>query len=76
MKVKEKFDIISFLSHSPIFEKFSSEKIENIVNRLKVHEFIANDIIYRQNDSGNSLMIVYKGQFEMERNIRLNEFHK
>jgi len=58
LKVKEKEDIVQFLSQSQIFDKFSSEKIENIVNRLKVLEFKANDIIYKQNESGNSLMIV------------------
>mmetsp|Transcript_23928 Transcript_23928/g.53140 ORF Transcript_23928/g.53140 Transcript_23928/m.53140 type:complete len:105 (+) Transcript_23928:455-769(+) len=58
IKYKEKKDICSFLSKTDLFQKFNSDLIEKLVNRLTILDFKKGDVIYRQDDLGNTLYVV------------------
>ncbi len=56
---------IEFLNQIPLFQALNSEELQEILSISKIKNYQAQEIIFRQGEIGNSLMIVQSGTIEI-----------
>jgi len=66
------FDVISILQHIPFFKKLKKSELREFAAIVYVRWFKKNEVIFKENEPGIGMYIIYKGVVQLFRNSELN----
>lgn len=57
--------LITFLLETPMFEKLEPSELMEIIHIVKIEQYKAGDIVFREGDPGDAWFVLYRGAVEV-----------
>ena len=61
--------LITFLLLTPMFNKLVPSELMEVIHIIKIEEYQAGDVVFREGDTGDAWFVLYKGAVEVLKHV-------